>query len=60
MNVPLPAGVDDAAYKRVFDEVFEPFAGRFGPDLILVSAGYDAHELDPLAGWNNPSAASPR
>ena len=49
MNVPLPAGVGDAGYARAFDELLAPFAYRFQPDLILVSAGYDAHWRDPLA-----------
>ncbi len=49
LNVPLPAGVGDAGYMRVFDELVEPLARRFRPDLILVSAGYDAHWSDPLA-----------
>ncbi len=49
MNAPLPAGVGDAGYARAFDELLIPFAHRFKPDLILVSAGYDAHWRDPLA-----------
>jgi len=49
LNVPLPAGVGDAGYARTFDELLVPFARRFQPDLILVSAGYDAHWRDPLA-----------
>jgi acetoin utilization deacetylase AcuC-like enzyme len=49
MNVPLPAGVGDAGYARAFDELLIPFARRFQPDLLLVSAGYDAHWRDPLA-----------
>ncbi len=49
LNVPLPAGVGDAGYARAFDELLLPFARRFQPDLILVSAGYDAHWRDPLA-----------
>jgi acetoin utilization deacetylase AcuC-like enzyme len=49
-NVPLPAGVGDAGFRRIFAEVLEPLAGRFRPELILVSAGYDAHWNDPLAG----------
>ncbi len=48
-NVPLPAGVGDCGYERVFTELLQPFARRFRPDLILVSAGYDAHWRDPLA-----------
>ena len=49
LNVPFPAGVGDAGYARAFDELLAPFARRFQPDLILVSAGYDAHWRDPLA-----------
>jgi acetoin utilization deacetylase AcuC-like enzyme len=50
VNVPLPAGVGDKGFARVFDEVLTPLAERFRPDLILASAGYDAHWRDPLAG----------
>ena len=49
-NLPLPPGCGDAVYARVFDEVLAPLARRCRPDLILVSAGYDAHWSDPLAG----------
>ena len=49
LNVPLPAGVGDTGYARAFDELLIPFAHRFQPDLIMVSAGYDAHWRDPLA-----------
>ena len=47
-NVPLPAGVGDDGYARIFDEVLYPIAERYHPQLILVSAGYDAHWADPL------------
>jgi acetoin utilization deacetylase AcuC-like enzyme len=49
VNVPLPAGSGDAEYAAAFDEVFVPALRGFRPDLILVSAGFDAHEADPLA-----------
>ena len=49
INVPFPAGVGDAGYTEVFDKVLWPAARRFAPQLILVSAGYDAHWNDPLA-----------
>jgi len=52
LNVPLPAGVGDSGYARVFAELAWPLAERFHPDLILVSAGYDAHWGDPLAQMN--------
>lgn len=50
VNVPLRAGVGDAGYLRVFREVLVPVARRFEPRLLLVSAGFDAHWADPLAG----------
>ncbi|KAF8018988.1 hypothetical protein BT93_H3769 [Corymbia citriodora subsp. variegata] len=49
LNLPLPGGSGDVAMRTVFDEVIAPCAQRFKPDIILVSAGYDAHVLDPLA-----------
>ncbi|XP_073125316.1 histone deacetylase 14, chloroplastic [Henckelia pumila] len=49
LNLPLPGGSGDVAMRTVFDEVIVPCAQRFKPDIILVSAGYDAHVLDPLA-----------
>jgi acetoin utilization deacetylase AcuC-like enzyme len=49
VNVPLPAGVGDAGFRRIFSEILDPLAERFRPDMILVSAGYDAHWNDPLA-----------
>ena len=48
VNVPLEAGATDADYHLVFDEVVIPIVRAFGPNLILVSAGFDAHERDPL------------
>jgi acetoin utilization deacetylase AcuC-like enzyme len=49
VNVPLPAGSGDAEYAAAFDEVIVPALRRFRPELILVSAGFDAFEDDPLA-----------
>jgi acetoin utilization deacetylase AcuC-like enzyme len=49
VNVPIPAGVGDEGYLRVFDEVFRPLAEAYRPEMILVSAGYDPHWRDPLA-----------
>ncbi|XP_073296473.1 histone deacetylase 14, chloroplastic isoform X1 [Primulina huaijiensis] len=49
LNLPLPGGSGDIAMRTVFDEVVVLCAQRFKPDIILVSAGYDAHVLDPLA-----------
>ena len=50
INIPLPPGSGDANYRRVFEEIVWKAAERFAPELILVSAGFDAHWLDPLAG----------
>ena len=48
-NVPLPAGTGEQGMLRAYQEVLLPLARRFQPELILVSAGYDAHWCDPLA-----------
>jgi acetoin utilization deacetylase AcuC-like enzyme len=50
VNVPLPAGSGDAEYAEAFAAEVEPAVRSFEPDLVLVSAGFDAHEADPLAG----------
>ena len=49
VNVPIGSGAVDADYRLVFDEVVLPVLRQFAPDLLLVSAGFDAHERDPLA-----------
>jgi acetoin utilization deacetylase AcuC-like enzyme len=49
VNVPLPPYVGDVGYGRVFDEIIEPRLVQFSPELLLVSAGFDAHWQDPLA-----------
>jgi acetoin utilization deacetylase AcuC-like enzyme len=49
LNLPLPAGAGDAAYLSLFDDVIIPRLRAYQPDLILVSAGFDAHRDDPLA-----------
>ena len=48
VNVPLPAWCGDEEYSQVFQQILVPVAQRFQPQLILVSAGYDAHWLDPI------------
>lgn len=50
INVPLPPKTCDFSYLKVFDEIVIPVLRRYQPDLILVSAGYDAHYMDPLGG----------
>jgi acetoin utilization deacetylase AcuC-like enzyme len=49
VNVPLPAGSGDAEYLGVVERLLAPVARAFRPELILVSAGFDAHRDDPLA-----------
>jgi len=56
VNVPLPCGVGDEGYAQVFEEILLPLARRYNPELILVSAGYDAHWADPLAGMRLSTA----
>ncbi len=48
VNVPLPAGCGDEEYITVFMEILVPIAEQFSPELIVVSAGFDAHFADPL------------
>ena len=50
LNIPLAGGQGDASYRRLFNEVVRPAVERFNPDLMLISAGFDAHWVDPLAG----------
>jgi acetoin utilization deacetylase AcuC-like enzyme len=50
VNVPLPAGSGDEDYLLAFDELVAPAVRAFEPELLLVSAGFDAHVDDPLAG----------
>jgi acetoin utilization deacetylase AcuC-like enzyme len=50
LNAPLPAGCGDDEYRKVFGEILRPALDEFRPEGILVSAGFDAHQDDPLAG----------
>jgi acetoin utilization deacetylase AcuC-like enzyme len=49
VNLPVPMGSDDAVYRSLTDHVVAPLALAFEPQLMLISAGYDAHRDDPLA-----------
>jgi len=49
VNIPLPAGCGDNEYLQVFEQIITPVARRFKPQLVLVSAGYDAHWADGIA-----------
>jgi acetoin utilization deacetylase AcuC-like enzyme len=48
LNIPLPHGTGDEGVARCYDELILPAVRSFDPQLILVSAGYDAHWADPL------------
>lgn len=49
INIPLAAGAGNAEYFDAFSRIVEPAVGAFAPDLLIVSAGFDAHIDDPLA-----------
>ncbi|MBB3189098.1 histone deacetylase family protein [Halomonas cerina] len=49
VNTPLPAGTDSAGFRRAIEDDWLPALHAFKPDLVLVSAGFDAHREDPLA-----------
>jgi acetoin utilization deacetylase AcuC-like enzyme len=49
LNVPLAAGCGDTEYLDAFARIVEPAVLRFEPELLLVSAGFDAHDRDTLA-----------
>ena len=57
INLPLPGGAGAMAARLAFDAIVAPAAQRFKPDIILVSAGYDAHWRDKLAGLQFTTSA---
>ena len=56
INLPLPAGTGDRGYIKAWDMIVDPIAREFAPELILLSAGYDAHVDDPISGQRISSA----
>jgi len=50
VNIPVPAGTGDKEYIKAFEEILKPLALAFKPDFIFISAGFDAHQGDPLGG----------
>jgi acetoin utilization deacetylase AcuC-like enzyme len=48
-NVPLPPGSSDVEYRAAIEGIVEPTLATFDPDVVLVSAGFDAHEDDPIS-----------
>lgn len=49
VNVPLPAGTDGKDYRKTVEAEFRPALEQFRPQMLFVSAGFDAHAEDPLA-----------
>jgi acetoin utilization deacetylase AcuC-like enzyme len=49
LNAPLPPGTGSQAFRRTWEDVLLPRLDAFRPQLLLVSAGFDAHRADPLA-----------
>jgi acetoin utilization deacetylase AcuC-like enzyme len=60
VNVPLSAGANDAVYVAAFERILLPILESYDPDLVLVSAGFDAHARDPLAQMSLSDAAYAR
>jgi acetoin utilization deacetylase AcuC-like enzyme len=56
LNLPLPAGATDADYDRLFRETINPALADFAPEMLFVSAGFDAHQRDPLASMRVTTA----
>jgi acetoin utilization deacetylase AcuC-like enzyme len=56
LNLPFPSGTRGDVYRRAVDEVVSPVIAAFEPDWLFISAGYDAHRSDPLAGLELTSA----
>ncbi len=52
VNIPLSSGAEDVDYEFAFSSIVEPCLRKFDPDIVLISAGYDAFVADPLAGMN--------
>lgn len=52
LNLPVPPGSDITVYQPLFEKKVVPFLTSFEPDLLIVSAGYDANAADPLASIN--------
>lgn len=55
VNVPLPRGSAEEDYGAVFEGVFLPVLREFRPEIIIISAGFDAHAADPIGGIRLPS-----
>lgn len=52
LNIPFAGGADDGEYRKVYEEIVFPVVAEYKPEIILVSAGYDAHQSDVMGGMN--------
>ena len=52
LNIPIPADLGSDKYLQKFDDDVFPFLQRFNPNILIISAGFDAHRRDPLSGIN--------
>src|SRR6185295_7983623 len=57
LNIPLSEGATDAAFHQAFERMMLPVLRLFAPELVLISAGFDAHTRDPLASMQLGEAA---
>ena len=60
LNIPMSAGSGDEEYLHAFDHTVVPAVERFRPDLLIVSAGFDAHVDDPMANIEVTEDGLPR
>jgi acetoin utilization deacetylase AcuC-like enzyme len=60
VNLPVPAGSEEDLWLSLLEHVIVPVATAFEPQLVLISAGFDAHVEDPLAGCRLQSASFAR
>ncbi|MBI5203722.1 MAG: histone deacetylase [Nitrospirae bacterium] len=51
-NIPMSSGSGDSQYSAAYNEILPSLVKKFAPDMVMVSAGYDIHARDPLAGIN--------
>ena len=56
LNIPQPPSRTDEDYEMLFEQIVVPAFTAFEPDLILLSAGFDAHSADPLGGMDLTAA----
>lgn len=56
LNLPLPQGAGSGEFRHLLEDIALPAVQRFAPEFLFVSAGFDAHRADPLAGLNFTTA----